>query len=74
MSTVLQRPELAPHEADALTRAEQLDGGRLAERLADAAHDVAYRAATTPDDLRQLAGLALTLARRSDRASELPDD
>jgi hypothetical protein len=58
--------ELTPVEAEALERADELDSGTLVERLAETADDVAYLSGTTGDDLRELAALALSLARRLD--------
>lgn len=58
--------ELTPAEVGALEDVEQLDSGTLAERLADTADDIASGSRSTPADLRELAALALALARRFD--------
>ena len=66
---VLTDPELA-----ALHAIEHYDAGTLAEALAAAAHTAAYRADITPDELRQLAALALEASRREEHTRRLPDD
>jgi len=60
--------ELTPVEAAALARAGELDSGMLAERLAATADDIASGARGNAGDLRDLAALALELARRYDTA------
>jgi hypothetical protein len=64
--------ELTPDEIDAIERADTLDAGSLAELLADVAHDVSHRSTVGPAELRELAGLALSLARRVDVELRLP--
>ena len=59
--------ELLPAEADALERADQLDSGALSEQLLHIADHVQYDPHATADDLRQLAAIALILARRVDQ-------
>ena len=65
--------ELTAAEQDAITLAETLDSGSLAERLADTAHDISRRSTTGPDELRDLAALALVLARRTTATAAHPD-
>jgi hypothetical protein len=60
--------ELTPAEVDALERAEQLDSGTLAEQLADAGHAIAFDPGVGAEELRRLAGLALSFARRAERS------
>jgi hypothetical protein len=61
--------ELTDAEVAQLLRAERLDSGALAERLADEAERCAMEVVGSAE-WRELAGLALALARRVDASAD----